>query len=143
MICLTFTMTQPRSAAGRPRGKANFTRIPLGWVALVAGVLLLNWAITAYLRNGKPQVDEAAIKAQAIARAEQAVRTQVGDSLAITFPATPEVEGGKVYTVRSQFVSTGRRGEQHKRSWIVTLEFKGGPPTDSTNWKLLSCDIGK
>jgi hypothetical protein len=112
-------------------------------VALVAGVLLLNWAITAYFRGGKPQVDEAAIKAQAIAQAEQAVRTQVGDSLSISFPITPEVEGNKVYTVRSHFVSTDRRGEQHKRSWIVTLEFKGAPPTDSTNWKLLSCDIGK
>lgn len=136
-------MTQPRSAAGRPRGKANFTRIPLGWVALVAGLLLVNWAIISYFRDGKPQVDEAAVKAQAIARAEQAVRTQVGNSQSISFPTTPEVEGDKVYTVRSQFVSTGRRGEQHKRSWIVTLEFKGGTPADTTNWKLLSCDIGQ
>jgi hypothetical protein len=115
----------------------------LGWLALVAVVLLLNWAFNAYFRERKPQVDEAAIKAQAISRAEQAVRTQVGDSLSISFPTTAEVEGDKVYTVRSQFVSTNRRGEQRKHSWIVTLEFKGSTPADTSNWKLLSCDIGK
>ncbi len=110
---------------------------------MVAGVLLLNWAINAYLRGGKTRVDEGAVKAQAIARAEAAVRAQVGDSLKITFPTTPEVEGEKVYTVRSQFVSTDRRGEQHKRPWIVTVEYRGGPPTEANNWKLISCDIGR
>lgn len=135
-------MTLHRSAAGRPRAKPNFTKIPLGWVALVAALLLLNWGFNAYFRGG-PKVDQEAIKAQAITRAEQAVRAQVGDSLSIRFPTTPEVEGDKVYTVRSQFVSTDRQGEQHKHPWIVSLEFKGGPPTDTNNWKLLSCDIGR
>ena len=136
-------MTQPRSTPGRPRGKANFTRIPLGWVGLVAGLLLLNWAFNAYFREGKPSVDEEAVKAQAIVQAEQAVRRQVGDSLSITFPTRPEVESGQAYTVRSQFVSTDRRGGQRKRSWMVTLEYKGGPPTDANNWKLISCDVGQ
>ncbi len=136
-------MTQQRSAPRRPRGKANFTRIPLSWLGLVAGVLLLNWAFNAYFREGKPKVDEAAVKAQAISRAQQAVRDQVSDSLSIAFPTAPEVEGDKVFTVRSQFVSTNRRGEQRKHSWIVTLQFKGGPPADNSSWKLLSCDIGK
>ncbi len=136
-------MTQPRSTPGRPRGKANFTRIPLGWVGLVAGLLLLNWAFSTYFRGGKPGIDEEAVKAQAIVQAEQAVRKQVGDSLSISFPTKPEVEGGKVYTVRSQFVSTDRRGEQRKRPWIVTLDYKGGPPTDANNWKLISCDVGQ
>ena len=136
-------MTQQRSTPGRSRGKANFTRIPLGWVALVAGVLLLNWAFNAYFRGSKPGIDEGAVRAQAIVQAEQAVRKQVGDSLSITFPTTPEVEVDKVYTVRSRFVSTDRRGEQRKQPWIVTLEYKGGPPTDANNWKLLSCDVGK
>jgi hypothetical protein len=113
-------------------------------VGLVAGLLLLNWGFNAYFRGGnKPSIDEETVKAQAIVQAEQAVRKQVGDSLSITFPTKPEVEGEKVYTVRSQFVTTDRRGEQHKRSWIVTLEHKGGAPTDASNWKLISCDIGK
>lgn len=136
-------MTQQRSTPRRPRGKANFTRVPLGWVALVAGVLLLNWALNAYFRNGKQDIDQGAVRAQAIVQAEQAVRKQVGDSLSITFPTPPEVEGDKVYTVRSRFVSTDRRGEQRKHPWIVTLEYKGGPPADASNWKLLSCDVGK
>ncbi len=136
-------MTQPRSTPRRTRGKANFTRIPLGWVGVVVGLLLLNWAFNAYFRGGKPGIDEEAVKAQAIVQAEQAVRKQVGDSLSISFPTRPEVEGGKVYTVRSQFVSTDRRGEQRKRPWIVTLEYKGGPPTDANNWKLVSCDVGQ
>jgi hypothetical protein len=112
-------------------------------VGLVAGLLLLNWGISTYFREGKPSVDEEAVKAQAVVQAEQAVRRQVGDSLSISFPTRPEVESGKVYTVRSQFVSTDRRGEQRKRPWIVTLEYKGGPPTDANNWKLLSCDVGQ
>jgi hypothetical protein len=115
----------------------------LGWVGLVAGLLLLNWAFSAYFREGKPSVDTEAVKAQAIVQAEQAVRRQVGDSLSITFPTQAEVETGKVYTVRSHFVSTDRRGEQRKRPWIVTLEFKGASPTDANNWRLISCDVGK
>jgi hypothetical protein len=91
-------------------------------------VLLLNWALNAYLRGGKPQVDAAAYKPRPFAQGP-AGSAGAGRAIPCRSPSDhAEVEGDKVYTVRSQFVSTDRRGEQHKRPWIVTIEYKGSPP---------------
>ncbi len=137
-------MMQPRTNSSRSRNKISFTKIPLWGIGLIVAVLLLSWAFNALSSKPAPLDNAPQLKAQAITHAQQAVREKAGDSLSISFPTAPEVEVSKsAYTVQSLFVTTDRRGERHKRPWAVLLEFKGGEATDSTNWKVVSCDIGQ
>jgi len=135
-------MMQNRPAPRPSRGKINFTRIPLSWLGLVVGALLVNWAFHQFFGDDRPEHDEAAVRTQAIAEAQRAVREKVGDSLSITFSGTPQVEVTDVYTVRSQFISTNRRGERHGHPWVVTLKRQEGSGTQALSWQVLSCDVG-
>jgi hypothetical protein len=137
-------MMQPRTNSSRSRNKISFTKIPLWGIGLIVAVLLLSWAFNTFSSKPAPLDNAPLMRDQAVAQAQRAVREKVGDSLSISFPTAPEVEVSKAtYTVRSLFVTTDRRGERHKRPWAVLLEFKGGEAIDSTNWKVVSCDIGQ
>ncbi len=127
------------------RQKISFTKIPVWGIVLVAAMLLVSWFFNSLFSGPKQGTQTQQLNEQAVLKAHEAVRQKLGDSLTITFPAKPQVEKTEstLFTVRSQAVTTTRRGEQRRRSWIVALQYKEKSGPDAQKWEVLSCDIGQ
>jgi hypothetical protein len=108
-------------------------------------MLLFSWFFSSLFSGPPKGTENLHLNEQAVLKAQEAVREKLGDSLTVTFPGKPQVEktDSSRFLVRSQAITTERRGEQRRRSWIVSLQYKEGKGPDEQNWKVLSCDIGQ
>lgn len=124
------------------RRKPQIINIPAWWLGMVAGIIVLYLLFNKI--NPGPEDRSKQLRVEAIQKAQQAVREKIGDSLSVAFSQKVDVqrEGASQYTVRSTCFTT-QRGEQHVRSWIVTLDYQLDKSKKAEEWKVLSCYIGQ